>query len=267
MADTVTDFDPARYLRAPVVDVAGGVALSIALLSSRDRSLIGAPAKAAKQLRTSVMALQSAWGQQRAAIVPKANPRPADQRLDRAWAAVCRRLETLSELPETVPEAKQAAALHALLFPEGLTFLALPFEKEWAESEQRLKQIDEGSNAKMLAALVGDFVLAELRTAHADYGRVLGITTAKEPETTTPALTEPLRALTQAIAAYALQLVAAGQSDPELMPAVRKALRPIDDIRTAQARRAAAGESPEVPDDAVVPPPSKVNPSTPVPEV
>ena len=267
MVDTVTDFDPSRYLRTPVVDVSGGVALSIALLASADPSLEGAPAKAAKRLRTSVVALQSAWGQQRAVAVPKVNPRPADQRLDRAWGAVGRRLETVAELPETLPEAKQAATLYALLFPEGLTFLALPFEKQWAESEQRLKQIDEGSNAKVLAALVGDFVVAELRAAHAEYGRVLGITAAKAPETTTPALTEPLRAVTQAIAAYALQVVAAGQSDPELMPAVRKALRPIDDIRAAQARRAAAGEAPEVPDDAVVPPPSKVNPSTPVPEV
>jgi hypothetical protein len=164
-------------------------------------------------------------------------------------------------------EAQQAATLHALLFPEGLTFLSLPFEKQWAESEQRLQQIDGASNAKPLDALVGDFVLAELRAAHTDYGRVLGITAAKANETSPPALTEPLRAVTQAIAAYALQVVAAGQADPELAPVVRKALRPIDDVRTVQARRAAAGEPPSVPDDAVVPPPSKVNPTTPVPDV
>ena len=35
--DALTDLDPARYLRAPVLDVPGAIALGIALLSSTDR--------------------------------------------------------------------------------------------------------------------------------------------------------------------------------------------------------------------------------------
>ncbi|MBN9167805.1 MAG: hypothetical protein BGO98_28835 [Myxococcales bacterium 68-20] len=266
--DAVTDLDPARYLRAPVLDVPGAIALGIALLSSTDGSLSGAPHASAKRLRARVLELQARWAEQRAvASTPKTDPRPADQRLDRAWAAVGRRLETLSELPETVPEAKLAATLYERLFPEGLTFLAMAFEKQWAESEQRLKQIGDGPTAKQLTTLVGDFLLAELRTAHTEYGRVLGITAAKAEKATPPSLVEALRGVTQAIAAYSLQLVAAAHADPEIVPAVRRALRPLDDIRSAQSRRAAAGESPSVPDDTIAPPPSKVGPTTPVPDV
>ena len=86
-----------------------------------------------------------------------------------------------------MPEAKLAATLYELLFPEGLKFLAMAFEKQWAESEQRLKQIGDGPIAKQLATLVGDFLLAELRTAHTEYGRVLGITAAKAAKATPPA--------------------------------------------------------------------------------
>ena len=268
MTDSVMDLDPARYLRAPVLDVPGAVALGIALLSSTDRSLSGAPHKSAKLLRGRVLELQSRWAEQRAAAsTSKTDPRPADQRLDRAWAAVARRLETLSELPETVQEAKLAATLYPRLFPEGLTFLAMAFEKQWAESEQRLKLIGEGPISKQLATLVGDFVIAELRDAHAEYGRVLGITAAKAEQATPPGVAEALRGVTQAIAAYSLQLVAAAHADAELAPAVRRALRPLDDIRTAQSKRAAAGESPSAPDDTIAPLPSTVGPTTPVPDV
>ena len=150
--DAVTDLDPARYLRAPVLDVPGAIALGIALLSSTDGSLSGAPHASAKRLHVRVLDLQARWAEQRAvASAPKTDPRPADQRLDRAWAAVGRRLEPLSELPETVPEAKLAATLYALLFPAGLTFLAMAFEKQWAESEQRLEQIGDGRVASCFA--------------------------------------------------------------------------------------------------------------------
>lgn len=266
MIEVAIELDPSRYLRAPVVDVPGAVALGIALLSSTERSLSGAPAKSAKQLRSRVVALQAAWGEQQAApSATSVDPRPADQRLDRAWGAVGRRLESLAELPESVPEARLAAALHARLFPEGLAFLALPFEKQWAESERRLARIDADPEAKKLGSLVGEFVLVELREAHAAYGRVLGITAAKVEPAPRALLAEPLRAVTQSIASYALQVVAAAHAEPSLAPAARKALRPIDDLRAAQARRTAAGEPKVIAGDGTGPSPAGVSPTTPVP--
>lgn len=265
---TSLDMDVTRYLRAPVLDVARAVALGIALLAAMDKSLTGGPKKTAKHLRERVLELQARWKEQRAvAAAPKVDPRPADQRLDRAWAAVGRRLETLAELPESVPQSKDAAALHAQLFPKGLAFLALSFDKQWAESQQRIELLADATLSKQLETLVGDFVVTELLAAHTDYGRVLGITAVKSEEIAAPLVVEPLRAVTQAIAAHALQLVAAAHADPDLTPLVRRALRPIDDVRAAQTKRAAAGQSPAVPDDTLEPAPSSIDPGTPVPDI
>ncbi len=78
---------------------------------------------------------------------------------------------------------------------------------------------------------------------------------------------EQLRALQQAIASYALQLVAAAHADTELVASVRNALRPLDDLRQAQARRAGArggGANVDAPTPAE-PAAPEVTPPTPIP--
>lgn len=242
--DTLVSLDPTRYLRPPVVDVPGGVALGIALVTAASKQLPPAPKRALKQLRQTVIALQKDWSAQRQAeLVTDEDRRPADQRLDRAWAAVAVRLESLAVLPAALAQSKQAAQLYARLFPTGLDFLKLAFEREWAESEQRLGQIADEEVEGPLAELVGDFLIAELRDAHANYGRVLGITTTRTQPTVAPNLLEPLRTVQQAIVGYALQVVAAAHADPELAAAARAALRPIDELREAQARRAVSRDA------------------------
>lgn len=260
--ETLASLDPTRYLRPPVVDVPGGVALGIALVTAAGKQLPAAPKRALKQLRQTVIALQKDWSTQRQAeLITEEDRRPADQRLDRVWAAVGVRLESLAALPSTLAQSKQAAQLYARLFPTGLDFLKLPFEREWAESEQRLGQIADEEVQGLLTSLVGDFVLAELRDAHANYGRVLGITTARGETTVGPNLLEPLRTVQQAIVGYALQVVAAAHADPELAGVARAALRPIDELREAQARRATS----RAPADSGATTPT-VTPTTPVPE-
>jgi len=123
----------------------------------------------------------------------------------------------------------------------GLAFLRLPYEQQWAQSEQRLRQLADDELGNAVESLVGDFVLAELREAHAEYGRVLGITDAKAGAPVAPNMLEQLRAVQQAIASYALQLVAAAHADTELVASVRKALRPLDELRQAQAQARRAG--------------------------
>ncbi len=267
--NSLQDLEPTRYLRTPVLDVPGGVALGIALLSAAGKELPAPAKRAAKVLRQAVVALQNNWAAQRSASqTTEEDKRPADQRLDRAWAAVGVRLQTVSELPAEIEEAGQAARLNARIFPDGLAFLRLPYERQWAESEQRLALIADEEMGAVVAELVGDFVLNELKDAHADYGRVLGITNAKpESGDVVPNLLGQLRVVQQAMSGYALQLVAAAHAEPELAPAVRRALRPFEDLREAQARRANARggavvveeEEPEVTGGDVV------TPTTPVP--
>ncbi len=79
-----------------------------------------------------------------------------------------------------------------------------------------------------------------------------------------PNLLGQLRVVQQTMSGYALQLVAAAHAEPELVAAVRRALRSFEDLREAQARRAsgrggAGEEEPEVAAGEVV------TPTTPVP--
>ena len=63
-----------------------------------------------------------------------------------------------------------------------------------------------------------------------------------------------------ALAGYALQLAAWADADPAAVAAVRKALRPLDDYRAAQARRGGA-DVPAPPE-----PPRPATPATPIPQ-
>lgn len=267
--NALQDLEPTRYLRTPILDVPGGVALGIALLTAAGaagKDLPVAAKRAAKVLRQAVVALQGDWAAQRTAgLTTEEDKRPADQRLDRVWAAVGVRLQTVAELPQTIAEAKQATQLYARLFPDGLSFLRLPYERQWAESEQRLKQLADEELGAAVEELVGEFVVAELRDAHADYGRVLGITNAKPGAAVAPNLLDQLRVVQQAMTSYALQLVAAAHADPELASGVRRALRPFDDLREAQARRGARGGAEQDEPEAGAGAGAGVTPTTPVP--
>lgn len=256
------DLEPTRYLRTPILDVAGGVALGIALLTAAGKDLPVAAKRAAKVLRQVVVVLQSDWAAQRnAGVATEQDKRPADQRLDRVWGAVGVRLQTLAELPHTIDQARQAAQLYARIFPDGLAFLRLPYERQWAESEQRLAQLADEELGAAVEELVGAFVLTELRAAHANYGQILGITDAKPGAAVAPNLLDQLRVVQQAMTSYALQLVAAAHAEPELVASVRRALRPLDDLRAAQARRASARAG----DPATEPVINTATPTTPVP--
>ncbi|MEM9461431.1 MAG: hypothetical protein AAGF11_45125 [Myxococcota bacterium] len=265
---------PHRYTRLPVLDVPGAVSLGIALVAAADASLPTAVQDAATQVREGVVQLQARWAEQRQAQSQSSeDPRPVDARLDRAWSAVGRRLEALVPLP--LSQAEQASTLYSALFPTGLSFLTLAFEKQWAESEQRLQQIDAQGLADGLNELVGSYVLDEVRAAHEAYGQVLGLTEAKPAEAPQTTVVEALRTLRDAMTVYCLQLVAAAYAQPSTAAQVRSALRPVDDRRAAQARRSPSPDPPSDPSPDPSPDPpqapspasSEVSPTTPVPEL
>src|SRR5690606_11672021 len=185
--------------------------------------------------------LQESWAeQQKSSRAPKVDLRGSDGRCDRAWGALAAVLQALASLPESLPAAQRAARLYETLFPTGLRFLALPFGKQWAEAEQRLRTIDSEALVEELTTMVGEVVMNEVREAHAEYGRVLGITNAAADARLPVNLLEALRATRSAMTAYALQVIAAGEANEELAAPARAALRPFDAVRDAQARRAAA---------------------------
>ena len=89
-------FDSVEFLRAPRLDVPTAVALGVALASAVQEGAPASVGKAAKQLSLAVARLQQAWSERdrSVAAVDRPDPRAADQRLDRAWAAI-------SKIPST----------------------------------------------------------------------------------------------------------------------------------------------------------------------
>jgi hypothetical protein len=252
-----TDFDPTPYVRPPVVDVPAAVGLSVALLKAMPSPCTAEVRKSARRLRAATLALQQTWAQSDEKA-PRPDARPADVALDNAWSALFGRLESYARLPaEQAPRAERASGLLDTIFPEGLSFLKLPYTSEWAESEKRLTKIDQQKLGPAVDELAGADFLTVLRAAHATYGEALGMTKAR-PVTAVPVGTaESLREVTRAIASYTLKLCAMADDDASTV-AVRQALRPLDEYRSNTARRLAknSGEPPtpdaplpEVPDE------------------
>lgn len=245
-------FDVTAYVRPPVLKVAGAVGLATALLHAIPRDAPPPVRAAAKKLRARAAALQEAWrGAER--VSRAEDPRPADQAIDNAWGALYARLEAYASLDrERVPRAARAAELLTALFPDGLSFLKLPYAEEWSESKKRLDRVASDALDKDLDALAGKEFLEEVRAAHERYGKAIGITAPRAAVDAPASLVEPLREVSRAIAAYAVQVVAAAQqSDDEATTSgLLRALRPIDDHRADGARRSksksGSAEGPDV---------------------
>lgn len=249
------ELDTTPYLRPPRVDVAQGVALAISLLAAVPKAAPPSVKKHAKALRKATVDLQERWSERKRADAKGPAPATklaADNRIDTAWGALKMRLDAVALLPiARTPSAIDAAKLVAALFPEGLAFLAIRMEKEWAQSEELLRRIDADGLAGTIDRLAGPDFLAEVRDAHAAYGVALGITKPLEgADETTTILATPLREMVSAMRKYALQLVASLDADEPLpVGTVRAALAPFDRVREAATK------------------PAQTTPETPVPDV
>lgn len=229
--------DLAQYVIAPRLSVPSGVSLGIALLSAAPKPAPQVVRRSATRLRDSVVALQQEWRRQLAkGLVLLATPREADTRLDRAVRAFSMRLEALTLLhADAGPDVETAEKAHQRLFPEGLRFLTLPYPQQWAHCDRLLSTLDDDEAlAADVERLVGETTLGEVRAAQQAYGDVLGITSARQTAQSV-SLVAPLDAVREAIIGYALQIIAMQSDDPSRLPAARKALAPIDELRAAQA--------------------------------
>src|SRR4051812_26008784 len=257
------DFDATPYVRPPILDVPSAVALGIALLTAMPKAPPDNVKKAAKKLHKDVVALQAAWAKADALPAPP-DKRKADMRTDNAWGVFLDRLEAYARLPvEHYPKAARARELVDTISPDR-EWLKLPYEAEWAESGKRIKRIDKENLATDCDALAGPEFLHEVRQAHKGYGEALGVTKpAQEGDNVN--LADPLRAVSRAIARYGVAVAGMADDDDATLALMRKALRPIDDFRDAQAKRASSGgsggESSGGPNA-----PAPASPTTPVPE-
>ncbi|MFO0649949.1 MAG: hypothetical protein U0326_27260 [Polyangiales bacterium] len=247
------------YVRAPVITVAGGVALSIKLLGRVPKGAPEGVKKRARALRAKTVALQGAWAA-RDRVEKSVDTRPFDNANDVAWGALIDRLTAYSALPrDRYPRAERAAALLTTLKLTERSWLTIEYHEQWAEGDKRLKRVAaEGLHAE-LVGLAGEDFIAEVERTHKEYGDALGITGDNVSTSAEVAdLSTLLRDTGRAIADYAVQLLAMHDpDDAENDRAVRHALEPIDTHR-ARTKRATPSTEP-TPDD----PP--VDPHTPVP--
>lgn len=247
----INPIDPEPYIRAPRLAVDTGLSLAKMLLRNVPKKPSAGVVMGAELLAGSVNTLESAW-QAQGKAQPARNARPADIRLDRAWGAVHDRLRAWTIFPPDDPDHASSKSIAERLFPTGLDFLTLPFLAEHAQSELRIKIIEAEGLRADLDHLVGEVFMEELLAAHEAYGDALGISKATAPATPVQSLDEPLRALSQSIVAYALQIIAFASLPPGNVEAARKALRPIDEFRAAASRRG-SGASKDEPGDVALP--------------
>jgi hypothetical protein len=256
------DFDPALYTRMPRYDVAAGITLSRQILAALPGRPPAPLKRCAERLGHETETLQRVW-RERESEAASSDPRPIDTMADNAWRNFHDRLAAYAGLPaEFYPEAGRAAELVSVLFPEGLSFLKLDYNSQWAESERRLQHIQVERLETDVNKLAGAAFLAEVRRCHLLYGEAIGVSKPKERRSPVP-LSEPLRTMTQTLIALCAQLVALYyEGDGDQRAEVRAALRPIDDFRAAALRRA-RGSNSNMPAPTPPPDPAPPNPSNP----
>jgi len=248
-------FDPAAYNRPPIINTASGFALATALITAMPKGAPDMIRRSAKKLRADALALQVAWIAQDKVKPP--DRRVADVALDTAWSALSARVDAYCMLPsDKYTLVQRAEVVHAELFGEGLAFVNLPYDEEWAESQKRITKINELGLAKDIEQVAGAVFLENLFAAHEAYGPAAGTTAPAEAVSRT-SLTEPLRSLRSSIGRYARQWAAAAEDSPELLEMAQAALAPIDRLRERQGPAGAAAAETEEP----------VDPNTPVPDL
>ena len=242
MAEETTVPDISLYSRVPPLDVPTAMALGQSIVSAAPNSLPADLKKALKGVEQQTKALKGLWGE-RESLGRSEDRRPYDQALDGAWGCAYDRLDALGRLPaERYPSAQEAARLRQAIFPDGLSFLKLPYEAEWAESQRRLELIASKGWEADLQRLIGAEFVTEVKRCHKDYGEVLGITRPLKPAPLDVNLTDGLRKLGAALSRYSIKLIASYDDDAsaDWKQAVLTALRPFDELRMAQARRASS---------------------------
>jgi hypothetical protein len=237
--------DVSGYLRLPKVNVSGAVAMAKAMITATPKDAPAGVRHAARTVRSDAVALQSARqaGRKVANNAPKRPQRVVDNVADALHGTIHRRIGDHELLAEQAPEtAARAATLKARLYPEGTAFLRGNYFVQWEETEAWVKTLAEDDNDAALRALVGDGFVDALLKVHVEYGAMIGTTRALSEAPAKVDLATPLAALTASMQDLALQLAAVandGSAAVELRAAARAALRPIDDLRDVNARRAA----------------------------
>jgi hypothetical protein len=214
-------------IQLPRFDAVGAVALGDLLLAAAaarelPRSIVRARDLLAEELnalRIAAAARVEALGGADPSVLAA-----ADETLDGCWNALFDWLTGFSKLPATMPQSAEAHALLAELYPDGLSFILLPYELEWSQSELRLDLIAEAKMSDRLRALGGQPFADALAEAHRVYGMLLGLSSRPTPAAVVSTLRPVLERFAAALRNYALKVTALVEIEEPASAALAKAL-------------------------------------------
>ncbi len=214
-------------IQLPRFDAVGAVAVGDLLLAAAaSRELPRSISRARDSLAEELGALRLAAAA-RVEAMGTADPlvlSSADAVLDGCWNALFDWLTGFSKLPATMPQSAEAQALLEELYPDGLSFIQLPYELEWGQSELRLDLIGEASLGGRLRTLGGQPFIDALAEAHRLYGSLLGLSSHQEPVVAASSLRPVLERFASALRNYALKVTALVEVEEPATASLAKAL-------------------------------------------
>jgi hypothetical protein len=214
-------------IQLPRFDAVGAVAVGDLLLAAAaERELPRSILRARDALTEELAALRLAAAA-RVEAMGGASPSvvaAADAVLDGCWNALFDWLTGFSKLPESMPQSAEGHALLAELYPDGLSFILLPYELEWSQSELRIDLIAEAKLGDRLRALGGAPFIEALAEAHRYYGSLLGLSSHGKAAAVASSLRPALERFASALRNYALKVTALVEVDEPATSALAKAL-------------------------------------------
>jgi hypothetical protein len=234
---TRSDFSVNDLIQLPRFDAAGAIALGDKLLAvaAEVPELPRAVQRARDALEVELGALRDAAAARLAAraAATAAGPTPeaveaADHLLDTCWTALFEWLTGFAKLPDLYPESQEARGILAELYPDGLTFILLPYELEWGQSDQRVGRIGTEALGERLRKLGGGVFIEAIQAAHWQYGKLLGLPRLPEAAGGRPSTAEALERFASVLRVYALKVTALVEVDePETAALAKSLLDPL----------------------------------------
>lgn len=226
----MTRFDINYYITPTRFSVGAGVVLAQVLL-------VRAPRPPSPRLQRALRRMDRAAEELTAAVsarkfAPSHDARREASALGRAWVALREILHAKARLPE-LDEGARAAALQAVIFPQGTRFTRFAHEELWSASHVILERIRERGLEPEIAALAGPAVLPHVDARHRDFADVMGVGDAPLPVRPPRGAVKAAKAeLVEAIADYGRLLVGELDfDDEESVRAFRRAVSPLDEHR------------------------------------
>lgn len=243
-------FDPAPYVRAPIISVSSGVTLAQTLLSATPKNADPKVKKAAKHLKAVADKALADLTERNKKLgeYTEEDSRVLDNEADRAWGALRMRLQAIGMLTEFAKaDAKRAVALDTILFQGSTAFLKSDYAVQNTRMSSILKQIDEDGLQADIDRLAGPQFLGAVRDVQPRYEAMVK-EKGKRDTASGQDLNETVRALQAAIVNYASKVTGTVEhDDPASAEAARVALLPILNFRDAAAHAAAAAKAPPAP--------------------